>query len=171
MVGHGKHVTAVLTPAPSAPARRPLLGEAARFLLVGGVATVVDVGAFNLLHVALGVGPLTAKVASTVLGGVVAFLGNRQWSFGAGATGPVRRQAVAFALVSLVALGLALLPLAVARYVLGLTGVVALNVAGNVVGLALATAFRFWGCRRYVFTRPVVAEVPDEVYEPARLAA
>ena len=155
----------------SVPPRRALLGEAARFLLVGGVATVVDVVAFNVLHVGLGVGPLSAKVVSTVLGGAVAFVGNRQWSFGGATTGPVHRQLLAFALVSLVALGLALLPLAIARYVLGLTGVLALNLAGNVVGLALATAFRFWGCRRYVFDRPAAVELPAAPYENARLAA
>ena len=142
---------AALSRAVDLPGRRPALGEAARFLVVGGIATVVDVGAFNVLHVALGVGPLTSKVVSTVLGGVVAFVGNRQWSFGAGTEGRLHRQAVAFALVSLAALGLALLPLAVARYALGMTGVVALNIAGNGGGLVLATAFRYWGCRRWGF--------------------
>lgn len=155
------------TDAPQDAGSRPALREAVRFLLVGGVATLVDIGAFNVLHVALGVGPLSSKVASTVLGGVVAFVGNRQWSFGAGTSGRLRHQALAFALVSLAALGLALLPLAVARYVLGMTGVVALNIAGNGIGLVLATAFRFWGCRRWVFeSAPAVVPVEDEpVYE------
>lgn len=171
-------MTAVLSRVRDVPTRpallgRPLLGQAARFLVVGGLATVVDVAAFNVLHVALGVGPLTAKVASTVLGGTVAFLGNRQWSFDGASDRPVRRQVVAFVLVSLAALGLALLPLAVARYVLGLTGVLALNLAGNVVGLVLATAFRFWGCRRFVFAAPEPGEayVPARAYEPDRVAA
>ena len=164
-------MTALLSRVVDPPARRPLLGQAARFLVVGGAATLVDVGAFNVLHVALGVGPLTAKVASTVLGGAVAFVGNRQWSFGGARGGSVRRQVVAFVLVSLVALGLALVPLAVARYVLGLTGVLALNLAGNGVGLVLATAFRFWGYRRFVFDPPAASAVSDEDVYDEDLAA
>jgi len=143
--------------------RRRVLTQAARFLLVGGIATVVDIGLFNLLHydlldVGLVIGPLSAKVASTLVAGVVAFVGNRQWSFPA-ERGPGRLQAqvLAFVLVNAAALLLALLPLAVARYVLGLTGVVALNIAGNVLGLFLATALRFWGYRRWVFPDPVQA--------------
>ena len=58
-----------------------------------------------------------------------------------------------------------------ARYALGMTGVVALNLAGNGVGLVLATAFRYWGCRRYVFDRPAAAAAPAAPYETARLAA
>lgn len=159
------------TPAPAresalSSAKRPVLGEAARFLLVGGAATVLDVGVFNLLHYGLDVGPLTSKVASTVVGGLAAFVGNRQWSFQGAAQGRVRSQVLAFLLVNLAALGLALLPLAVARYGFGLTGVVALNTAGNVIGLAAATALRFWGYRRYVFV-PVAPAADDDVVAPA----
>ena len=154
---------------PPAPKRSQLVSQATRFLLVGGFATLVDVGLFNLLHyglsgvqvlgVALVVGPLTAKVLSTVVAGVVAFVGNRQWSF-AGARGSVRQQALLFVAVNAAALLLALAPLAFARYALGLTGFVALNLAGNVVGLAMATVFRFWGYRRWVFPA-VPAEQPQ----------
>lgn len=144
--------------APATPLRRrdlrPLLRQATRFLLVGGVATVADVGLFNLLHYGVGIGPLTSKVASTVAGGAVAFAGNRQWSFGDQSSRDVRGQAVAFLVINAAALLLALVPLAVARYVLGLTSVVALNLAGNVIGLGLATVVRFEGYRRWVFRAP-----------------
>lgn len=128
--------------------------QAGGFLLVGGVATVADVGLFNLLHYGLQVGPLTSKVASTVAGGTVAFLGNRQWSFGDQGSRSVRCQALAFVAVNVAALLLALVPLAIARYVLGLTSVVALNLAANVLGLGLATVLRFEGYRRWVFRTP-----------------
>ena len=54
-------------------------------------------------------------------------------------------------LVNGAALALALLPLAVARYVLGLTSPLDLNIAGNVIGLAMATCLRFYGYHRWVF--------------------
>lgn len=139
-------------PQPAAPERRRrrLAGQAWRFLVIGALATVVDVGLFNVVHYGLHSGPLTAKVISTVAGGAVAFVGNRQWSFD-DTDGNVHAQVLAFVVVSVVGLLLALVPLAVARYVLGMTGVVELNVAANVLGLALATVFRFWGYRKYVF--------------------
>ncbi len=160
--------------APSAPAPRRdlrlLWTQAVRFLLVGGVATVADVGLFNLLHYGVGVGPLTSKVLSTIAGGAVAFAGNRQWSFGDQSQREVRSQVVAFLVVNVAALVLALIPLAVARYVLGLTSVLALNLAGNVIGLALATVVRFEGYRRWVFRTPAPAERP-QAEQPAVVPA
>jgi len=126
-------------------------GQAVRFLFVGGLATVVDVGLFNVLHVLAGADPIAAKGVSTVAGAVAAFIGNRQWAFAARQGQPVRRQVLRYVLVNLAALGLALVPIALARDVLGLHGVLAMNVAANVVGLGLATVFRFVGYRRWVF--------------------
>ena len=40
---------------------------------------------------------------------------------------------------------------AVSRDLLGLTSPLADNVSANVVGMAIATAFRFWTFRTYVF--------------------
>ncbi len=154
------------------PPRTAARRQAVRFLLVGGVATVVDVGVFNVLHFHGGLGPLTAKVASTLVAAVVAFVGNRQWSFAGAAAGGVRRQALAFVAVNAAALLVALLPLAVARYLLGMTGVLELNLATNVVGLGLATALRFWGYRRWVFpSRPAAARAADEDEGAPALAA
>jgi putative flippase GtrA len=163
---------APLRPVPSAPTAPPVTGQAARFLLIGGAATVVDVGLFNLLHFGVGVGPLGAKVLSTVVAGIVAFAGNREFSFGHQKDRSMSRQLAAFTAVSAAALLLNLLVIAVARYGLDLSSALALNVAANGVGLVLATALRFYGCRRWVFP-PAERSVPAEPAraEPARLAA
>ena len=65
---------------------RRLARELAKFGTVGLVALVVDVGTFNLLRFAGGEGPLydkplTAKVISVVLATIVAYLGNRFWTY------------------------------------------------------------------------------------------
>jgi putative flippase GtrA len=44
--------------------------------------------------------------------------------------------------------------LGISRYVLGLSGPLADNVAANVIGLGLGTLFRFWSYRRWVFPDP-----------------
>ncbi|MCW2622151.1 MAG: polysaccharide synthesis protein GtrA [Frankiales bacterium] len=163
-VRHHPDVVGDLSPAPR------LSTQAVSFLLIGGIATLVDIGLFNVC-LGLGTGPILGKVLSTVAGGVVAFLGNREFSFGEQGDDSVRRQAVTFALVSLAALGLALIPLAVTSHALGLNGALALNVA-NGVGLVVATAFRFYGCRRWVFvTSDAVPEAELLAYEDSRIAA
>ena len=63
-----------------------LIAQLAKFGVVGGVAYVVDVGLFNLLSYVgspplLDGQPLLAKVASTGVATVVAWLGNRYWTF------------------------------------------------------------------------------------------
>lgn len=135
--------------------------EAVKFGVVGAVAYVVDLGIFNLLvHVgsspALADKPLTGKVLSVAVATMVAWLGNRYWTFRRRRRSAVPRELVLFAVVNVGGLALALVPLAVSRYVLGLTSAVADNIAANVVGLALGTAFRFLMYRTVVFneTRP-----------------
>jgi putative flippase GtrA len=140
---------------------RRLLDETARFLAVGGLATLVSFVGFNVLvHGALvGVAPLhrqpiAAYVLVNAAAGVVAYLGLRLWAF----THREVREPVA-GVVAFFALGAAtmlvpVLCLALSRYVLGLTDPVADNVSANVIGLGLGTAARFWAFRRWVFVLP-----------------
>jgi putative flippase GtrA len=138
--------------------RGSLAGELARFGAVGVVALAVDVIGFNVLRFAGGEGPLydrplTAKVLSVAASTTVAYLGNRLWTFRhqRSSTAAMHREFALFVLFSAVALGIAVSCLAVSHYALGFTGPVADNIAANVVGLGLATAFRFWSYRRWVF--------------------
>ena len=142
--------------------------EGLKFGVVGAVAYVVDTGVFNLLlHVGsdplLEGKPLTAKVVSVAVATLVAWLGNRYWTFRRRRRSAVPRELVLFVVVNVGGLLLALVPLAVSRYVLGLTSPVADNIAANVVGLALGTLFRFLMYRTVVFNQ--VAPV-DQVMAP-----
>ena len=64
----------------------------------------------------------------------------------------MRREFALFVLFSAIGLAIAVACLAISHYVLDFTSPLADNVAANVVGLGLATAFRFWSYRRWVFT-------------------
>lgn len=141
--------------------------EGLKFGVVGAVAYVVDLGVFNLLlHVGeepvLDGRPLTAKVVSVCVATMVAWLGNRYWTFRRRRRSAVPRELLLFVLVNVGGLLLALVPLAVSRYVLGLTSPVADNIAANVVGLALGTLFRFLMYRTVVFASVEPADVPLE---------
>ncbi len=136
---------------------RQLLAQLGRFGAVGLIGLVVDVGVFNILRTTvlapetLHEGPVLAKVISTSLAIVANWIGNRYWTFGATRRAQVVREGVEFALVSVGGMLITLACLWVSHYVLGFTSVLADNIAGNVVGLALGTAFRFLFYRRWVF--------------------
>jgi putative flippase GtrA len=121
-----------------------------KFGVVGSVAFVVDVGLFNLL-LHLTDKPLTSKTVSTIAATTVAYAGNRTWTFRRRSRSTVRREYSLFFLLNGVGMLIALTCLAISHYLLGYTSTLADNIAANVVGLGLGTAFRFWSYRRWVF--------------------
>ncbi len=136
---------------------RHLLEEVARFLVVGGVATVVSFVGFNaLVHGAflptapMHAHPVEAYVLVNVLGGIVAYLGMRWWAFSHRTVKEGTGVASFFALGALTMV-IPVLCLAISRYGLGLTSIWADNISANVIGLGLGTATRFWVFRRFVF--------------------
>ncbi len=136
-----------------------LYREMAKFGAVGAIAFVVDFGVFNLMRTGIIGGehglaekPLTAKTISVLAATVVAWLGNRYWTFRHRRRASARREFVLFAVMNVGGLAISLACLAFSHYVLGLTSTLADNVAGNVIGLGLGTLFRFWAYRQLVFT-------------------
>lgn len=68
------------------PARLGLTTQLSRFVLVGGVAAIVDYGSYQAL-LALGVWVHLAKAMAFVLGTTTAYLINRRWTFQASGGG------------------------------------------------------------------------------------
>ncbi len=133
------------------------LRRSGAFLVVGGVAFLVDAATFNLLVFGLtGDGPLydlplVAKSVAIVVATVVTYVGNRYWTFGTRSLQRRFSRYVVFVALNVVAVLLQLACLAFSRYVLGFEGPVADNVSGTLVGQALATVFRFVTYDRWVF--------------------
>lgn len=139
----------------------PQYREFAKFLVVGGVAWVVDAGLFTLLsHTVLDKKVLTSKIISILVSTIVSYVLNREWSFSARGGREVHHEAMLFFAVNGLALGLNLVPLAVSHYLLGinlehgyarLTVSIADWVSANIVGTLVAMFFRYWAYRRFVF--------------------
>jgi putative flippase GtrA len=127
------------------------------FTIVGTVAFIVDISVYNILDSRFGVGPITSKVASVTLATGVSWLGSHYVTFRRFAGRPKREEAVLFGLTNLVGLGIAAACLFVSHYVLGLTGPLADNISGNVVGVLLGNVFRYLAYRFFVF-RPSALE-------------
>lgn len=134
-----------------------LLQRGGAFLVVGGVAFLVDALVFNLLAFGLtGRGllydlPLVAKVIAIAIATIVTYVGNRYWTFGTRTIERRFSRYVIFILLNIVAMAIQLGCLAFSRYVLGFEGIVADNISGTLIGQALATLFRFFTYDRWVF--------------------
>lgn len=132
-------------------------GELFRFVGVGGTAYFIDVGLFNLLLLGLDWSDWVAKVVATVIATTFAFFGNRHWTWrerlGSSAA---HRQYLLYFLFNGIGLFISLACLWANN---GLAQVwpehfdtvLAKNIAANLVGVALATMFRFYAYRTWVF--------------------
>ncbi|MGB6004939.1 MAG: GtrA family protein [Ornithinimicrobium sp.] len=148
---------------------RLLAQEVAKFGVVGLIAFCVDTGIYNYLVFGLpgsatpGVMeniPLRAKIVATAIATIVAWLGNRYWTFRHRRRAARSREFVLFVFFNVVGLLIALVCLGFSRYVVGLDSQLADNVSGNGVGLVLGTLFRFWAYRTYVFSHRRHAQQP-----------
>lgn len=153
----------------------PVFRQVVKFGMVGGLGFVVDVGGFNLLRFAGGQGPLhdyplSAKVVSGAAATIVAWLGNRYWTFRHSRRPAAHHEFLLFAVMATLGSLIALSCLWVSHYALDLTSPLADNIAANGVGLVLATAFRFWAYRRHVFSShsdgSALGEVVEELDAP-----
>ena len=141
------------------------LSEGAKFLTVGGVATVVSFVIFNgLVHGYFGgpgpmhEQPLWAFVIANTLGMVVSYRGSRSWAFRNRSAVGVAGGRLAFFVINIVSMVIPLGCLSFTRYVLGLTDPFADNISANVIGLSLGTLARFWAIRRFIFLSPARVE-------------
>lgn len=132
-------------------------GEIVRFAVTGLTAYLTDVVVFNILLLGAGLPATWAKVLSSVVAIAVAFAGSRYYTWRNRRSQSPWREYVLFVLFSALAAGIQLACLVVSQELLGMRSPLADNVSANVVGMALATLFRFVTFRTYVFTERTVA--------------
>lgn len=139
--------------------------ELVKFAMVGGTTWVIDTVVFlllkstNLLGLADESKPVTAKIIAVVVATVVSYVLNREWSFRTRGGRERHHEASLFFLISGIGVAVYTAPLAVSRYVLDLkvpavgllTQEVADFVSGQILGVLLGMAFRWWAFRRFVF--------------------
>ena len=129
-----------------------LYREMIKFGVIGAAAFVIDLGLANLLwHTVLSEKVTTAKIISGAVATLFAWVGNRQWTFRHRRSRPAHHEVLLFFGVNAVALGISALTLFLSHYGLGLTSILADNLA-TILGIGIGTLFRFWAYRRFVFT-------------------
>ena len=132
---------------------RQIIHEFAKFGIIGVIGLAITNFGYALLH-SHSVGPVTSATIATIVATIVAYIGNRYWSFKHRERTSVPREGLIFFVLN--GIGLLIQDTAVAfnAYVLGLehhklAEFVALN-----TGIAIATVFRFWSYRRFVWAAP-----------------
>lgn len=112
-----------------------------------------------MVHTFLPRNPITAGGISALLATVVSYVLNSEWTFATRGGRTRKHEAALFFVMSAIAMGITLVPLAVSRYVLGFGpanySASAVNVADFVsrfvIGVGLGMIFRYWSYRRFVF--------------------
>jgi len=128
-----------------------LLREVLKFGGVGGVNAAINYAVFNALALTVFAdGQLKANVVATIVATCSSYLMNRHWTYRDRPKSTMRREYLLFFLFNATGLAIELGVLAVAKYGFGISGLLALNVA-KTVGVGLATIFRFWSYRTFVF--------------------
>ncbi|MEO3750300.1 GtrA family protein [Streptomyces sp. B6B3] len=139
-------------PSPPLPDRlRGIAREVAKFGTVGAFGFLVNVLVFNLCSQAAGLAPVRSGVIATSAAIFTNYLGNRYWTYRHRDKRRRRREASLFLLFSGVGMVIENGMLAISHYGLGFTSPLADNLAKNVVGLGIASLFRFWSYRTWVF--------------------
>jgi putative flippase GtrA len=137
--------------------------ELLKFAIVGGTTFFIDNGLWFLLKLTvLDTKPITAKAISVIIATIVSYVLNREWSFRTRGGRERHHEAALFFLISGGGVVINLIPPYISRYVLDLqvpdvTRFVqefADFMSGSVIGMLLATVFRFWAFRRWVFPDP-----------------
>ena len=137
---------------------RHRLPELLKFGVVGGIGSVIDLGGAAVLHGKYHVGPLESKAISTAVATVATYVGSRFWTFKDRENQSLRREAVLFILLNLAGLLIAEVVIAFVTYVLGRHSQLEYN-ASSVLGTGLATIFRYFAYREWVFTAPAEPEL------------
>jgi putative flippase GtrA len=131
-----------------------LIHEAAKFGVVGIVGVFITNGGYALLHNTFGVGPVTSTTIATIVATAVSYVANRYWSFRHRERTSVAREGVIFFILNGIGLLIQDAVVAFNYYILSNGNNKAAEFIALNAGIALATLFRFWSYRKWVWVEP-----------------
>ena len=145
---------------------RSPIHEFAKFAVIGVAGVFITNAVYDLLYIHLGLGPVTSTTIATIVATIASYLGNRYWSFRDRQRTGVVREIVVFAVLNGIGLLIQDATVAFNYYVLDLghdklAGFIALN-----SGIVLATLFRFWSYRHFVWAAPPAGGAGDTEGRP-----
>jgi putative flippase GtrA len=129
---------------------RQLIHEFAKFGIIGVIGLIITNVGYALLH-SNGVGPVTSTTIATIVATTVAYFGNRYWSFAHRERTSVPREGLIFFVLNGIGLLIQDAVVAFNSYVLHLEHHKLAEFLALNLGIALATVFRFWSYRKFVW--------------------
>ncbi|MFF9771618.1 GtrA family protein [Streptomyces sp. NPDC053086] len=127
-----------------------LVREVVKFGAVGGAGVLVNLGAFNLVRHVSDLPVVRASIIATVVAIVFNYVGFRYWTYRDRDKGGRTKELTLFLLFSAVGLVIENGVLYLATYGFGWDSPLQSNVF-KFVGIGVATLFRFWSYRSWVF--------------------
>ncbi|WP_343286932.1 GtrA family protein [Rhodococcus maanshanensis] len=134
--------------------------ELLKFLIVGAITFVTTVAIFfGLKWTVLPANPVTANIVAVLVSTILSYILNSEWSFAERGGRPKHHEAALFFGVAGVGIVLNQIPLWISRYALDyrtpdvsfLAENIADFISGAILGTLIATAFRWWAMKRFVF--------------------
>jgi putative flippase GtrA len=144
---------------------RVLIHEVAKFGVVGGLAFVLTVVLFNAFHSGARMDAILATTLANALATVFAFVGNKFWAFRHRRGSHWGRETLLFFFFNGIGILITDGVVAAVQHGLGRSDNLSLNVA-NIIGVGLATLFRLFCYRRWVFTYAPQEAPATEQLEP-----
>jgi putative flippase GtrA len=135
-----------------------LIHEFAKFGVIGTIGFLVTEGVFNLM-IANHQATFTANAVSTLVAAAVTFAGNRYWTFRHRERTGMAREITVFLALNLIGIAIQQACLEFAKHEFGRNDKLTLN-AAFLVGVVLATLFRFWSYRKFVWLAQVADQAP-----------
>jgi putative flippase GtrA len=141
--------------------------ELAKFGTIGLIALVVNMLVTNLCWQAIPHKPVIGSVVGTVAATIVAYLGNRFWTYKDRDSIGRSRELVLFFAVNGIGMLIETVPLAFSQYVMHFDGTLANNVAKYMFGMPLGMVFRLWTYRTWIFPKADPALADQYQFAPA----
>jgi putative flippase GtrA len=132
---------------------RQIIHEFAKFGIIGVIGLAITNFGYILMH-SHGVGPVTSTTIATIIATAVAYVGNRYWSFRHRERTSVPREGMIFFVLNGIGLLIQDAVVAFNAYILGLEHHKVAEFLALNIGIAIATVFRFWSYRRFVWAAP-----------------
>ena len=132
---------------------RQIIHEFAKFGTIGVIGLAITNFGYALMH-SHGVGPVTSTTIATIIATAFAYIGNRYWSFRHRERTSVPREGTIFFVLNGIGLLIQDTVVAFNAYMLGLEHHKLAEFLALNTGIAIATVFRFWSYRRFVWVAP-----------------
>ncbi len=136
-----------------------LVHELAKFGVIGVLNFIITIGISDTLHLVVGMGPLSSFGIGTAVATTFSYFANRYWTFRHRDTAGLGREYILFFVFNGIGLVITWVFIGVTHYVMGIQSGLAYNIS-QVIGTGVATLFRYWAYKKWVFL-PVTAPPVD----------